>query len=1234
MKKLLSIPFVFFIALSCLYAQDVKFKISNTDHGLSNNSVNDFLNDSQGRLWIATWDGISIYNGHRFVVYKHNTHDTTSLGGNRVFELQKDINNTIWALTDNKNVSKYKKGKEFKNFRFKDIPTSLLVSKSGNLLVKTKNDKYFEYAKKVFIEVSSARVKENKKKSIDQILLNKYPKLIITSSLQDKEGNLWYATRSSGLFLISGYDSVISDSELIHYIPDKYDKYSIPSNEIETLFEDFLGNIWLGFKDGGIGLASAELGKIGNISAHPTKYPHLPNETIRAITKDFNNNIWLGYYSKGIFVFNRKNNCFVSYSIKSKDKDWQRVRSLYTTTDKSIWAGTYAGIIRINNNKQTFYTAQNHQNIPQNRNYAFLEDANNLWVACWGGLAKFNFNKNDFISFKGQEQLTKFHIRHIVKSSNNIYLATEKHGVVILDELTGKISFIDKNKGLLNNNCYSLYKDNDTNKLWISCFGGVSIVNLNDYEKSHKHIYLTENNGIPSNLVYSLLAENNRIWISTTKGIAFVNKKNLEVTQYKPSFGWQGAEFAEGAFYKDSRGVIFYGGNNGLNYFLPSHINTTFQWSSTCITANGNTGLIKNTYKNNNIEIHIEQISYQNTSNKKIAYKLENKDTVWTKFKGLPIFYKDLSPGKYIFKVKNSNQAEGGNTAKLSIIIQPAFYQTKSFFIVLLLFLIGLIVLALLFKNKKAVEQQKKLERQVQRRTKIIEEQKHSLSQKNKKISKQKQLLEQAHVRLKDEDIEIDKFRTFVLSEFKKPITQILQSSTCNFEQEGAKKTIVNNAFNLMKTLKEWDYLDHIDAIGSLSISWVNSKDLSKNIMDYCKLNADKCKIKLQYKLEVNDEKIGIDLLRFKLLCKYIIHELFKYASAEDKFYVHYKEQTKMIVLFVSTNSRLLIENIFNIEHYSPYYKAGKTLLKSLNASISWKLNKDLELTLSIPFKDKKQAQYSEELKWNHASMANCLDNSKENLLVLSNKLNALVVYQLLKSDSTHVLIEHSVTGIISALKQLPVSLLLVYDEPISPSLLKIFESELKRQDEVKIPLVYISEQIDLLLKEHLLEIGFDLHVQMPLSKQFLQKQLQKISSYRKEYLKAKHINILFKAGGHSESKPSSINEKLVKKAVSIIETNLADSSFSIEKLQQTLGVSKAKCYRLFKEVLNTSPSGTIISLRLQKASYLMINTSLNISEIAFETGFKDPKYFSKSFKKRYKSTPKTYIEKHRKVSL
>lgn len=99
-------------------------------------------------------------------------------------------------------------------------------------------------------------------------------------------------------------------------------------------------------------------------------------------------------------------------------------------------------------------------------------------------------------------------------------------------------------------------------------------------------------------------------------------------------------------------------------------------------------------------------------------------------------------------------------------------------------------------------------------------------------------------------------------------------------------------------------------------------------------------------------------------------------------------------------------------------------------------------------------------------------------------------------------------------------------------------------------------------------------------------------------------------------------NERLFRKGMEMMNARFSDASFGVDQLTVELGISKMKCYRLFKEFVEQSPLEILIEMRLQKAKVLIEKGDLTISEVCFECGFNDPKYFSKSFKKRFEHSP------------
>ena len=112
------------------------------------------------------------------------------------------------------------------------------------------------------------------------------------------------------------------------------------------------------------------------------------------------------------------------------------------------------------------------------------------------------------------------------------------------------------------------------------------------------------------------------------------------------------------------------------------------------------------------------------------------------------------------------------------------------------------------------------------------------------------------------------------------------------------------------------------------------------------------------------------------------------------------------------------------------------------------------------------------------------------------------------------------------------------------------------------------------------------------------------------------------------KTKTKSPDENFLSDVVKIIKNNITNSDFTIDSISQKTGISRSSLFRKLKGLTNMSPVDLVIRIKLNHASELLKNNkSKRINEIAYESGFNDPKYFSTLFKKFYGKTPKEYSE-------
>lgn len=1210
------------------FSQNIKFKTYQVEDGLSNNSINKIVNDLSGGLWIATWDGLNYFDGNKFSVFKHISGDSTSIAGNFISELLIDGSSNIWLQSTSNSVS-LKKGDQFENFYFNSSIDEIGLDQQGKYIIQV-NEENYKYLEGEFVACQNCEIKDSDEIRLRQLLLRKYPHLKILDSYTDSRGQVWYATLKNGLYVLPSESASISEFEFDNYRTDLANPFGLKSNEVCAISEDVFGNIWLGLKDGGISMAFKNSSEVFSVYPHPKLNPFLPQETIRAITQDQSGKVWLGFYNSGLFLNDRKDGQFQSFQLKlsAGDEDWNRIRSLFTDQLGRVWVGTYAGIARIDKSRNVqYFKSEEIKFLPNNRNYDFFEDKveNCIWIACWGGLAKYDLSTDRFEAFDGQKQLNDLHIRQIIKAKNVLYLATEKNGLVILEE--GKVRQVTDRDGLLSNSLYALAEDNESGHIWVATLGGISIfdpeqgvINKIDQEK-----------GLKSQLVYAVLPSSQYMWLSTTNGIARIDKRNFSVKNLTPEEGWQGAEFSEGAFYKSERGMLFFGGVNGLNYFNPNNLEFTNELPLLRFSKPKEV-VWQSQLKNGNLELEVRPISFTTNSQNSIQYKLIPLQEEWSDLtQSNKITIEGLTAGQYSILIRNSLEENPENYVSMVFSIpKPIWHYPILWFAAFLLILTGVLI----WRNSRNKAHQVLLQKKIEERTQLIREQKsklekvnEDLDQKNKEINQQKEALLAIHQRHKDADFEIDKFKNYILGQFKLPLSDLKENlETLRTHSKSGKETVLGLVDQMMDQIKDWDKLSKLDQIdiGGKSLTIVS--DLMQSVVRNMVPKFEQYGIHIKENYQLSDEWVELDVFRFKLFWQYLLREMKKYMEEGAGMEISAESNENGICVQLKVSSQLLVHNMDEIEKYSPYWKSSIQLLKSLSGTVDHELNgEDMLIEVNIPLAALNRSKEKVNIRhWKHLNLGEQLDPKKHHVILLGKKYESDSLVKIIHNEDFDIIVEEDVKMVVSAIRNASIDALIIYNEKISQNIVDLIEAiKVKDGQRVDIPVIYIYDTIEAGFQDKLMDLGVETFIQLPASSRFILKkigtQLNNLQRYKSER------NVLSLLADEENSSFASPNEKLVKEGVKIIREQLSNGDFKVETLSEDLGISKIKCYRVFKEVLGTSPSDLIISLKLEKAQKLLNQNKMNISEVSFACGFNDPKYFSKLFKKHFGKSPKHF---------
>ena len=170
------------------------------------------------------------------------------------------------------------------------------------------------------------------------------------------------------------------------------------------------------------------------------------------------------------------------------------------------------------------------------------------------------------------------------------------------------------------------------------------------------------------------------------------------------------------------------------------------------------------------------------------------------------------------------------------------------------------------------------------------------------------------------------------------------------------------------------------------------------------------------------------------------------------------------------------------------------------------------------------------------------------------------------------------------------------------------------------IPIIVLTAKADKKDKIEGLRKGADAYVTKPFEREELLVRLKGLLDIRKK-LQSKYRQ--FALVDHKDL--DGIEGNFIVKINAVIEENLLNQNFGVEDLAHGVYMSRMQLHRKLKAIADRSASNYIRSYRLNKAKRLLKDLANNISDVAYDVGFSDPNYFSKSFHKEFGITPSEY---------
>lgn len=173
------------------------------------------------------------------------------------------------------------------------------------------------------------------------------------------------------------------------------------------------------------------------------------------------------------------------------------------------------------------------------------------------------------------------------------------------------------------------------------------------------------------------------------------------------------------------------------------------------------------------------------------------------------------------------------------------------------------------------------------------------------------------------------------------------------------------------------------------------------------------------------------------------------------------------------------------------------------------------------------------------------------------------------------------------------------------------------------IPIVLLTARADIESKMVGLKTGADVYLAKPFKREELFIHIKKLIILRKTLQERyKTITTLAYPDEHSPSHILHKEDTFMNKVRNTLEDHLSEEEFGITELCRSMGMSRSQLYRKFAALSDTSVHQFIRKLRLMKAKELLLTTELNVAEVAYDTGFKNPSHFSRIYSEEFGITP------------
>lgn len=639
------------------------FTTYTTDDGLLNNLVYDVFEDQDGNLWVGVLGGVSRLSGDQFTNFKSGRE--LPADASFVHGFARHPEGGVWMGSYGGGLLRIHDGQVTALTRedglADDRLSNIMKDSDGNLWIST-YDKGVQRFRDGRFELLTT----------DGGLHSNLP----FDVFEDDQKNIWIGSAGGGLHRLKGGPFVTLGSA-----------EGLPDPKVFAVLGEPEGPIWIGTEGGGLHRLVN-----GEIKTYTTE-DGLTNDNVISLARTRNDELWIGTFGGGL---NRLREGRFQAWTSEDGLPADQIFTLEPDGQNGLWIGTVNGLAHMRDGTFTTYTKSD--GLAKNDIRSLLQDSGgSLWIGTNGGGLN-RFDGENFTTFTHEDGLGSNLVYSLHEGSRGaIWIGTKGGGLSRLEE--GRLTTFTTEQGLWHNSIYAIVEDN-RGDLWLSCPKGVfrvarSAINAVMTGKSERLDIKTfdRSDGLRSGHTVggsqpaAWHAPDDMLWFATFDGLASVDPKDIHENNSSPTVYLEQLVVNDLALANREEPVLPPGSRN--------------------------------------IELHYTAIDLTDPEQVRFRYRLLGLDDSWVQAGSRRVaYYTHLPPGEYRFQVEAATGSGPWTeqNAELRFRLEPRFYQTNTFIVLVALSLISLGWIMYAVRARGLRRSEKQLSLLVGQRTKELEE--------------------------------------------------------------------------------------------------------------------------------------------------------------------------------------------------------------------------------------------------------------------------------------------------------------------------------------------------------------------------------------------------------------------------------------------------------------------------------------------------------------------------------